>query len=109
MGAVTVGAVDPKLTDEALYWNPTSAWSPLSTAGKMIVAVAVLPAASRTVIVAVAVATSAASGVPPITPVPVLRVNPDGRSVALYSSMSTPPLGLMDVIASPTFRDTGAL
>ena len=76
----------------------------------MIVAVAVLPAASRTVTVAVAVLPRRPlSGVPPITPVPVLRVNPDGRSVALYSAMSMPPLGLMDVIASPTFRDAGAL
>ena len=75
----------------------------------MIVAVAVLPAASLTVTVAVAVAASAASGVPPITPVPVLRVNPDGRPAAPYSATSMPPLGLMDVIASPTFRDAGAL
>ena len=58
---------------------------------------------------AVAVFASALSGVPLITPVPVLRVSPDGRPAALYSAMSMPPLGLMDVIASPTFRDAGAL
>ena len=74
----------------------------------MIVTVAVLPAASRTVTVAVAVATSAASGVPLITP-PASMPSPDGRSVALYSAMSMPPEGLSAVIASPTFRDTGAL
>ena len=74
----------------------------------MIVAVAVLPAASDTVIVTVAVFASALSGVPLITP-PASMPSPDGRSAAPYSAMSTPPLGLMDVIASPTFRDTGAL
>ena len=68
-----------------------------------------LPAASPTVTVAVAAFASALSGVPPITPVPVLRVNPDGRPAAPYSATSMPPLGLMDVIASPTFRDAGAL
>ena len=67
-----------------------------------------LPAASDTVIVAVAVFASALSGVPLITP-PASITSPDGRPAALYSAMSTPPLGFMDVIASPTFRDAGAL
>ena len=75
----------------------------------MIVAVAVLPAASDTVIVAVAVFASALSGVPPITPEVGSIPSPGGRPVAPYSSTSTPPLGFMDVIASPTFRDPGAL
>ena len=81
----------------------------MATAGKLIVAVASLPAVSLTVTVTLVVLASAVSGVPPIAPVPVSRLNPDGRPVAPYSSMPTPPLGLMGLIASPTFKDVGAV
>ena len=108
-GAVTLGAAAPYFTRDAPYWNPLSACSPFATAEKVIDTSSVLPAASLTVTSAVAVLESAVSGVPLITPVPVLRVNPDGRAVALYWSMSTPPLGFMALIASPTCNDDGAL
>ena len=81
----------------------------MSTAGKLIVVVAVLPAVSPTVTLAVAGLASAASGVPLITPLPVLRINPDGSPVAPYSSMPTPPVGFMGVMATPTFKATGAV
>ena len=108
-GAVTVGAADPNATEDALYWNPVSVWSPLATAGNVIGTSAVLPTASLTVTVTSAVFASAASGVPPIAPVPVSRFNPDGSPVALYSSMPMPPEGFMTAIASPTFSVPGAV
>ena len=82
MGAVTPGTVpDPKVTEAGPYWNPLSVWSPLSTAGKVIDTVSVLPAASLTVTVALAVLALAVSGVPLITPL-VSMASPDGRSAA---------------------------
>ena len=106
---MTLGtALDPNATEDALYWNPFSACSPLSTAGNVIVAVTVLPAASLTATVASTVPAAAASGVPLITPL-LLISSPDGRSVALYSSMPLPPEGLIALIASPTFKDAGAV
>ena len=108
-GAVTLGTeVDPSVTVEALYWNPLSVWSPLPTAGKLIDTAAVLPARSLTVICAVAVLALAVSGVPLISPF-VSMLNPDGKSATPYSSMSAPPLGLMGLIASPTFSDAGTV
>ena len=104
-----MGAALPKVTEDALYWNPVSVWPPLSTAGNVIDTVAVLPASSLTVTVAIATFASAVSGVPLITPVPVSMSSPDGRSVALYSSMPPPPLGFMAVIASPTCNGEGAV
>ena len=71
----------------------------MPTAGNVIDTSAVLPAASDTVTVALAVPASAVSGVPPITPVPASMLNPDGSPVALYSSMP-PPVGLIAVIAA---------
>ena len=106
-GAVTVGAADPNVTEDALYWNPVSVWSPLATAGIVMSTVAVLPAVSLTVTVASAVFASAVSGVPPIAPVPVSRFNPEGNPVTAYSSMPTPPDGLISVIGTPTFNVRG--
>ena len=69
----------------------------------------VLPAVSRTVTVAMAVLTSAVSGVPLITPFPVSMLSPDGNPVAPYSSMPLPPDGLISAIDSPTCSDDGAV
>ena len=81
----------------------------MATAGNVIGTSAVLPAASLTVTVASAVFASAVSGVPPIAPVPVSRFNPEGNPVTAYSSMPTPPDGLISVIGTPTFNDAGAV
>ena len=108
LGAVTVGAADPNVTEAALYSNPVSAWSPLATAGNVMSTVSVLPAVSDAVTVAVAVPAPAASGVPLIAPLPVSMPSPDGSPAAPYPSMPMPPLALISVIATPTFSDTGA-
>ena len=71
--------------------------------------VPVLPAVSLTVTVASAVFASAVSGVPLIAPVPVSMLSPGGSPVALYSSMPMPPVGLIAVIATPTFSEPGAV
>ena len=81
----------------------------MATAGNVIDTSAVLPAVSLTVTVASAVFASAASGVPPIAPVPVSMLSPGGSPVALYSSMPPPPDGLIAVIAAPTFSEPGAV
>ena len=73
-----VGAVSPKAMLLALYSNPVRVCSPLATTGKVISTVSVLPAASETVTVAVAVDASAVSGAPVISPVLGLRVRPEG-------------------------------
>ena len=79
------------------------------TAGNVIETVSVLSAVSLTVTVATAVFAFAVFGVPLIAPVEVLMLNPDGSPVALYSSMSVPPEGLICVIVVPTFSDEGAV
>ena len=81
----------------------------MATAGNAIDTSAVLPAASFTVTVASAVFALALSGVPPITPVPVSMLNPGGSPVALYASLSLPPVGLIGAIAVPTTRAPGAV
>ena len=75
----------------------------------MIVAVAVLPAASLTVTVAVAVAASAAVRRAADHAGAGIEGQPRRQARGAVLATSMPPLGLMDVIASPTFRDPGAL
>ena len=75
----------------------------------MIETVSVLLAVSDTVTVAVAVPVFAALGVPLITPVLELMLNPDGSPVALYPLMPLPPAGLIAVIRTPTFSELGAV
>ena len=81
----------------------------MSTAGKVIVTVAVLPAASITVTVALLVLASAVFGVPLITPLFALMPSPGGRPVTLYPLIPLPPLGFMGLIKAPTCNDLGAL
>ena len=81
----------------------------MATTGKVISTVSVLPAASETVTVAVAVDASAVSGAPVISPVLGLRLSPEGNPVAPYWLMPTPPEGLIAGIAMPTVRAAGAV
>ena len=69
--------------------------------------VAVLLAVSETVTVAFALLEFAVLGVPLITPVIELMLNPDGNPEALYPLMPLPPEGLIDVIRTPTFSERG--
>ena len=108
VGAVTVGAVPSTDTALALYSKPVSVWSPLATAGKVMVTGAALPVLSVTVTVTVPPA-PAAVGVPLISPVPMSMVNPAGSPVAAYDPISVlAPVGVMAVILSPTFNEAGA-
>ena len=75
----------------------------------MIDTVAVLAAVSNTVTVTLAVPVAAASGVPLITPVPALMLNPVGSPEASYSLTPMLPVGLIAVIATPTFSEPGAV
>ena len=86
-----------------------SVWSPLATAGKvMVTSGAALPAVSVTLTVTVPAA-PAAVGVPLISPVPMSMVNPAGSAVAAYDPISVlAPVGVMAVILSPTFNEAGA-
>ena len=79
------------------------------TAGNVMSTVSVSLEVSLTVTVAVAVFAFAVSGVPSITPVELLMLNPDGSPVALYALMLVPPEGFIGVIATPTFSDVGAV
>ena len=71
--------------------------------------VALLPPLSDTVTVTLAVAVAAAVGVPLITPVLALMLNPVGSPEALYSLTPMAPVGLIVVIAAPTFSEPGAV
>ena len=85
-------------------------WSPLATAGKVVLTSAAFPASSVTVTVTVAVAAPAAVGVPPITPVPGSIISPGGNPAAAYDTMSLLGLvGWMAVMLAPTCNEVGAV
>ena len=62
--------------------KPVSVWSPLATAGKVMVTGAALPDRHRHR------PARAAVGVPLISPVPMSMVNPAGSPVAAYDPIS---------------------
>ena len=85
-------------------------WSPLATAGKVVLTSAAFPASSVTVTVTVAVAALAAVGVPLITPVTSSISSPAGNPAAAYDPMSSlAPVGWMAVMLSPTCNEVGAV
>ena len=84
-------------------------WSPLTTAGKVVLTSVAFPASSVTVTVTVTVPL-AAVGAPLITPVPGSIISPGGNPAAAYDPMSSlAPVGWMAVMLSPTCNEVGAV
>ena len=75
----------------------------------MIKTAAALPERSNPDTVAVAVDKNAALGVPLMTPVPELMLNPDGNPAAPNRLIPLPPEGFIAAIGTPTINDSGTV